>query len=317
MGIDAGGAAPNDLASRSVAVQDIATCLAMLRGGAAYPDPALPLIARAWRRLLSDEALIASVVERATDGGQPTILSFGASVFVDPDWAAAAVRSREPHLALRTIRAELRGRSPILRPDEVGRQQALNLLVLHYAEARSLTPPAAAAVRYRTFQAFLEAHRGFAIDCALQEFWDEMDPEFILNGWGRVINDYDSYWQDLAPEARPARRPYLVGISRADVVANPGNIAAPLFLYAPPRFGFSRGEQRLLKHALIGQTDVELARDLGVALTTVKSRWRSIYDRVGRQVPEIMPPVVQATTPRAARGREKRRRLLGYLREHP
>lgn len=317
MGIDAGGAAPNDLASRSVAVQDIDACLALLRGGAAYPDSALPLIARAWRRLLGDEALIASVVEHASHGGPPTILSFGASAFIDPDWADAAVGSREPYLTLRTLRAELGGRSPILRPDEVASQAALNLLVLHYAEDRSLPPPAAAAVRYRTFQAFVEVHRGYPMGKIIQEFWDEMDPEFILNGWGRVVNDYDDYWQLLAHEDRPARRPFLIGVSRADVAANPGNIAAPMFLYSPPRLGFSRGEQRLLRQALVGQTDIELAHDLNVALTTVKSRWRSIYDRVGRSAPEILPPAAMAATPRAARGREKRRRLLAYLREHP
>jgi hypothetical protein len=181
------------------------------------------------------------------------VVSFGASVFVDPGWAAAAIRAREPRLTLRTIRAELRGRSPILRPDELGRSSALTLLVLHYAEHRSLSPPGAAAVRYRTFQAFLEAHRGFAIDSVLQEFWDEMDPAFILNGWGRVVNDYSEYWQRVAPGARPPCRPYLVGVTRADVEANPGNIAAPLFLYQPPRLGFSSGEGRPLKHKLVGK----------------------------------------------------------------
>jgi DNA-binding CsgD family transcriptional regulator len=317
MGTVNGGAAPTDLASRPVGAHDIDACLALLRHRAAYPASSMPLIARAWRVLMDEGALIASVVEGALNGGPRRVLSFGASVVVRPEWATAAIQAREPRLALRTIRAELHGQTPILRPHEIDRAPALTVLVLHYGEDRSLSSPAAAAVRYRTFGAFLDAHRGLPIDCVIQEFWDELDPEFILNGWGRVLNDYGDYWQGVAPGARSAQRPYLIGLTRRDVEDNPGNIAGPLFVYVPPRLGLSQGEQRLLQRALAGRTDIELAHELGVALSTVKSRWRSIYDRVGRELPELTSAPAGAARPRLARGREKRRRLLAYLRDHP
>lgn len=112
------------------------------------------------------------------------------------------------------------------------------------------------------------------------------------------------------------RRPHLIGITREEVLANPGAIAAPVFLYVAPRLGFTRAEQRLLRHALAGRTDLELAGLLGVALSTVKSHWRATYDRVDRLAPELLPAAPAATGQRS-RGHEKRRRLLAYLRRHP
>ena len=86
--------------------------------------------------------------------------------------------------------------------------------------------------------------------------------------------------------------------------------------YHPPQFGFSRGEQRLLLSALSGQTDMELSDELGTSLSPVKSTWRSIYNRVASRLPELVPDDSQTNPQNSDRGREKRRRLLTYLREH-
>jgi len=64
------------------------------------------------------------------------------------------------------------------------------------------------------------------------------------------------------------------------------------------RFWTARCEaerQRLLVAALRGLTDDELSDDLMVSHSAVKNAWRSIY----------------------ARGKQKRQRLLAYLRERP
>ena len=61
-----------------------------------------------------------------------------------------------------------------------------------------------------------------------------------------------------------------------------------LFDYQPPRFGFSRSEQRLLHAALAGEsgTDNELSESLGVSLPTIKKMWLSIYRRVNDRQPK-------------------------------
>ena len=66
-------------------------------------------------------------------------------------------------------------------------------------------------------------------------------------------------------------------------------------------------------HALFNESDEEIADSLNIALETVRKHWRSIYERVIRLEPEFFPG---GRTQGDARGPEKRRHLLNYLRMH-
>ena len=63
--------------------------------------------------------------------------------------------------------------------------------------------------------------------------------------------------------------------------------------------------------------DEHLAGALGTSLPAVKKTWVSIYCRVEDHLPSLVPESVQSDSTAGVRGREKRRRLLAYLREHP
>jgi hypothetical protein len=56
---------------------------------------------------------------------------------------------------------------------------------------------------------------------------------------------------------------------------------------------------------------------LGTSLPAVKKMWVSIYCRVEDCLPELIGDPLQADVPPSGRGREKRRRVMAYLREHP
>jgi hypothetical protein len=115
------------------------------------------------------------------------------------------------------------------------------------------------------------------------------------------------------------RKPNIVGITRELEFERLGSWIGSLFDYHPPRFGFNPSQQRLLLSALVGETgtDQELCEKLRISLTTVKKMWLSIYDRVAEGMPEWIPDHARADTGPPERGKEKRRRLLAYLREHP
>jgi hypothetical protein len=49
----------------------------------------------------------------------------------------------------------------------------------------------------------------------------------------------------------------------------------------------------------------------------VKKRWQAIYERVGDVDRELLLPPVAHGPNITARGAERRRRLLHYLRQHP
>jgi hypothetical protein len=309
-----------DLAVRPAAPSDTAAWLRLLRGHLAYDPDTLARLPAAWRRLLRDEALIGAVIEDRERPAPARILGFGASVFVTDAFMQEARAGITPYLTARLVREELRGPSPVLRSPAIAEANAgdgLNVLFLHYCDAAdALDQEELRRVRYQMLEACVDSHRGYRIKEVLQEIWDEVEPAYVRPGWGRLRTDYAGFYalrgQRLPP---PGRGPYLIGLTREEVLAAPGSsVLAPLFVYSPPRLSLSRGERGLVHQALAGSTDAESTRALGIALPTVKSRWRAIYDRVAARLPELVSHPEQ--TP-GTRGKEKRRRVLEYLRQHP
>lgn len=131
------------------------------------------------------------------------------------------------------------------------------------------------------------------------------------------MTDYTNYFSRRGEPIPPiGRRPHLLALTEEEALANPGDPLAPAFVFTRPRCSFSSAEKKLLRYALTGATDVELTARLGLAPSTIKSRWRGIYARAAHELPDV----VGGRTPpagRDGRGREKRRRLLAYLRAHP
>jgi DNA-binding CsgD family transcriptional regulator len=310
-----------DLTYRPLQPRDFDACLGLFRGRAAYLPATVDQLPTFWKSLLAQRALLSAVIESRESSGQPRIVALGTSAFVTDAYMCEARSGNEPYLTARTIALELAGRSPVLQPARIRRAnsgEGLNLLILQYGEAREhLSPDERIAVRYKMRESFVTDHRGYQLREILQEYWDEIELPFVLSGWGRLRTDYGDYFRGRRiPLPPPDRRPYLIGFTRAEARAEPGSMVAPLFVYSAPRFFFSPAEQELLASALSGETDAQLASSLHLALPTVKGRWRQIYARVATVSPELLPELCEAS-PEQARGREKRRPLLDYLRRHP
>jgi hypothetical protein len=307
-----------DFLIRPLEERDFPACVELLRGHLAYPASILPELPEVWRRLLREDALVAAVVEsRSLDGKPGNIFAFGMVVFVTDAWIVAARTSEEPYLSMKTVRQELAGPSPILRPAAIrraNRGSGLNALHLHYAETRS-SEELRSGLEYRMQLAFVEYMRGYRVQGVFVELWDEILPYAILNGPAKVLTDYAGYFRQRGePLPSPGRCPFLLGLTREEVLGDFGNVLASVFAHTPPRLGFTRAEQRMLRQAVFGYTDLELAPRLQLALPTIKNRWRALYDRLGRIAPDLGFDLDPSSE---VRGQEKRRRLLEYLRRHP
>lgn len=305
-----------DFITRAMAASDGPACAALLKGRLAYSDDFVAALPRLWHELLGADALQAEVVLVDDRRGQ-RIVGFGCGVFVTDAWFVDIERAQTPYVTARTLTADP---SPILRPPDIGRDNAsrgLNVLNLHYAEAGGLNEDQRMALRYKMMESFIATFGSFRVKAIAQELWDEIPPQFIVNGWGSVRSEYSDYYARRGePKPPPGRCPHLIALKRQEVRDNPGELAAALFIYTPPRVCFTKGEKTLLRLALSGHTDTEIATRLDVAVPTVKSRWRSIYQRVSRLAPELA--LSAGEEPRGAnRGLEKRRRMLDYLRRHP
>ena len=95
----------------------------------------------------------------------------------------------------------------------------------------------------------------------------------------------------------------------------PGAWTSFFFARRSPTIGFTRSEQKLLSAALHGGIDGELSDQLGISLSAVKKTWAAIYLRVQSRKPSDLRIELDGTD--GDRGKEKKQKLLAYLREHP
>ena len=63
-------------------------------------------------------------------------------------------------------------------------------------------------------------------------------------------------------------------------------------------------------------TDREIATTLAMSPNTLKSTWRQIYSRIEERAPFVLRHD-DADGAAARRGVEKRRRVVGYIADHP
>ena len=171
---------------------------------------------------------------------------------------------------------------------------------------------------------FIQVHRGYLWkEVISSQSWSADHLDFILRTGGHLWDPLAaSYTSTLRKDlSEIVSKPHIVGTTRDMELERQGKWAGSwvgaLFDYHPPMLGFSRSEQRLLACALSGATDEHLAETLGTSLPAVKKTWVSIYRRVEDHLPELIPDALGSDLPASGRGKEKRRGVLAYLREHP
>lgn len=274
----------------------------------------------AWSRLLGSAAMIGAVFEQL-DQKRARIVAIGVGIFVRDEFIREIKTPPllwfGPELARRVMGPD----SPVLTDTEVrdaNSGDGLNALVWEAIEALEFAPRS--DLFHLMIDNYVEAHRGFLFKeliTSQKASAEQLQWAVEAGGlfWNPALQRYEK--APPGPVEIVAVRPNLVGITRD--LAWPGSQVSTLFDYRPPRFGFSRGEQQLLLMALSRSsgTDQELAGVLHLAVPTVKKTWGSIYRRVTACDQELIPDSANADSGTNERGREKRRRLLAHLREHP
>ena len=313
---------------RPMTPNDVQECVEIV---AAHPvigpryGSAIQYLGTAWLRLLESEAKIAVVIENV-EGSRRAISFVGVTVFVTDDFVreikTPPLRWFGPELAKRVSR----GDSPILHNKHLRDANAclgLNAMVWEGCPHPNFIDDTR---RPRVvMDAFIETHRGFRLKELISVQVESAERlEFVLKSgaflWdpvnGRYVKSLHNHPREIVS------KPHLAGVTR-ELERSQGPWGASwvgrLFEYEPPRCSFSPSEQRLLELALAGDTSTneELADALGISLPTVKKLWQSIYRRGTEGVPELRPDAVRADIEESTRGKEKRRRLLAYLRDHP
>lgn len=287
------------------------------RYGSAIED-----LRRAWGRLVGSAGMKAIMFEQL-DQDQARIVGVGVTVFVRDGFIREIKTPPQfwfgPELARRTLGPD----SPVLTNTEVrdaNSGEGLNLLVWEalWAQEFSQRPD----VYHLMANTYVENHRGFLLNEMITSQVESVERlRWVVDVGGLCWNPAHQRYEGTPPEHVEifAAHPHIVGITRELELLRAGSWVGTLFDYRPPRFGFSHGEQQMLLTALScsGGTDQELADALRLSVPTIKKNWASIYRRVTACDPELVPDSANADSGTSERGREKRRRLLAYLREHP
>ena len=309
---------------RPLAPQDVRGCVEMI---AAHPivgpryGSAISHLCPAWLRLLSSDGFCATaIVEEVVEGARSRILGVGVSVVVSDQFLRELKTLpffwMGPELAKRVSRGD---DSALLTQEQIREANSrigLNLLIWQgFVRSEDATRP---EIWSELMTVFLDNHRGFLFKEVVIQGESPVHLEALRHTGGFLLGRDGCYGGFQGIDFRQlAREPHIVGITRELAVQQFGSWISSLFRYEPPRFGFSRGEQRLLLSALAGGTDEELSCELDVSLSTVKKTWRSVYDRVAARLPKLIPINSQPDGEASRRGRDKKQHLIAYLREHP
>lgn len=309
---------------RPMESKDVAGCTAIISAhpviGPRYGS-ALKDLGQAWLCLLGSAALTTAVFEEV-ERGRVTLAGVGVGVFVHDNFIRELKAPPQFWFGPELTRRVLNGNSPVLSDQEVREANSGEGLTELVWETLPGLPFAKRSELYHLMgRAYIEIHRGYRLKemiTSQAESAERLQWAVDAGGlyWDPKIAGYVKSLKKGTDKF--AQNPHIVGITRELELGRPGSWVGSLFDYHAPRFYFSAREQRLLISAMSSPTGTSqaLAKKLGVSLPTVKKMWLSIYTRVAEQAPDWIANGGK-TGPESKRGKEKRRLLLGYLKEHP
>lgn len=293
---------------------DFSLCRDMLWEGDAYPAAMRERLPDLWRQLYREGRMVFTVFEDMARIGNERVRGFGSTVFIGDAFADELMAARKPGVCLRVYEDLLSGDSLVLGPQAVALANAgagLNLLMLDVAIfTRDLGHPEARPLLALSAEAFAYEHKGFNIRSLQREVFGADIAGFMHAGGATIVSDYRDVLDGI--DTLPAsHHPFMLSVRRDTVGRTDGSLVSNLFVWQPPRFGFSRAEQKMLLLALRGADDHRLAEQSNLSHETIKKRWNTVHAKARAANPDWFGETTGAT-----RGVEKRRTLLDYLRNH-
>lgn len=245
-------------------------------------------VRREWDVFLAHPPTRALLVEDV-DGEKPRIVGCGMVVFVTDAFVRWARSGVQPWINTVAAARLPDGSCPLLTWDQVrvaaDRGEGLNLLLTRWHRANALvSAEEGRAIEEYLHRAFQGLVRGYRLQEMIWEATGEPACRRALAGGARLRADYADYYGDHLPPARP----YLVGLTRREALADDGSLVSRNFVYTPARLGFQERDKKLLRRALEGDTDETLTVRFNAALSTIKSWWREIHARV-EEVSRVRP----------------------------
>jgi len=304
------------LRTRPAHIDEIPDLFARFGQTFAYREEIRPHVPRVWQQLLLEERIVINVFE---DLDRPTSPAIGLEVraFVTPEFFYSHQAGQQPYAGNRIVEAILAGHDPVLtraQMRQAHRGDGLHCFMINDPIGRTpFTNEELAQVDLAWTNELDTLTHVNLKEVALELYGGELLAMAEHCGTVRR-NEFAEFWEANGAQIGPELRPYIVGMNQEEATLFRGTHMAQLFARRWPRLALTRPQQELLQLAIQGQTDQELADSLYISLSAVKKRWTAIYASVDIALPGLLPSA--SFSEDTARGTEKRRYLLNYLRDH-
>lgn len=301
---------------------DIAACVQFI---AEHPvlrpryGPAIEHLGTVWRRFLGSDALFSIVAEEKSSGNATRPIASYIASFVSDDFASDLATPPLKWIGPELVNRCMDGPVPVLTDAEVRQANSttgVNILVWPTAPRADVENLPELVQGGQAV--FFETYRGFNIKRLQVQASHPVEMEVGVNSGAWCLRAGDAvHFRTLEQPAEVVfRQPHMLEVTKEMAARQPGTWVSLLLKHRKPVIGFKRSEQRLLSAALQGGTDGELSDLLGVSLSAVKKMWASIYLRVQSAKPLDVRIELDESTD-GDRGKEKKQKLLVFLREHP
>lgn len=291
---------------RAAAIRDIEPCLAIQRkllgDGLVGEDVARKI----WKQLVDHPSFLSAVMMADPPIQGHRFVGFGAAVFVSSEFAGAEIAHPRPDINSRLFAGIHSGRPVLLTRRQVGQGNAgsgLDIVILCGIWRDGIVSADERDLIHTLFPVSLtEITAGYQIRRILSESADQPAKEFL---------DRSIVYRTIADFPELARTIHLMTLE--SVRAIPASLGNVIFTYNHPTLRLRDSDQELLRLALCGLTDNELCVQLGITVAAVKARWRSAFMRVAETMPALVSDDEDSDD---ARGKQKRHRVLSYVRSH-
>jgi DNA-binding CsgD family transcriptional regulator len=266
-------------------------------------------------RLLSSPACTLTLFEEDGPSGAQAV-SFVGGLFVREPVIEHYLEAPFPGLVPALLRDLLDGGQPLLTLDEIRRANAaggLTLAVLPipygrwkwddatFVELRKLAP-----------QAFLRQVGGYRLRAIYYEVFTDEIADYLRAGGYSLLHDFSA--RAGSEHFGADCRPRMLRLTPADLPPGAMSMATQMFEPPAPRLGLTPAEQRVVLRALDGASDQAVAESVGLSPETIRSNWKSIYQRLAAFVPGLVGATSAGDG--ATRGTERRRAAIEYLRQN-
>jgi hypothetical protein len=270
-----------------------------------------------WKQCLRSGSLITAILED-TELGEPSLQGFGASAFVTDEFTYSCKMPSMRWIGPELVRRLIRNDSPVLDLQEI--RDANSNGGLNLASWAAILCPQTESdrtqVQVELMTAFMQEHSGFKLKEIISQQNERIMMEVVSNSGGLFWNCAQQRYVEAHnfDVEEVLQHPFILGATPETALQHL-SWTTTLFQYSQPRLYPKPAEQKLLSAAIRGLKDEELSCELGVSLSFIKKTWSSIYNRAAEKLPELNLEIAAGSI--SQRGKEKKQRVLSYLREHP